>query len=512
MKKVTILFLLILNFSLSAQVEKTIEIEISGRPSWQKIIPLGKDGLIFIIKKDVTKAIIARFDSNLKKTWETEIFLDVEKEPTSYTLDSERVTFVFSENQGMYYQVFSVELKDGKFENKGFELRDFFQDQSYVYFKNRILLTGMNEKGASFYNYSFQENSGDFISAELAGKVQVQYFKFIPQKNIIEGLWSIKESGYSNEKKKKGEFIKDAFVIYAQYDTSGRQILKNIIPSNVGNFPLTAKLTEIDATTKIFTGTYQSNNGTKGIYFSKFEDGKITYTKYYDYKTLLKGTPDFDENKIKTLSNDFVLLQIQPIFDNKISTFGGTFYQPNFQIVSSNNTSILDANYSNNKLQRSQSKRVLKGYNFEAGFVASVDFEGNLITQNRINLNQISPQIDETLAINIQNDVAYCLKGILVVCNTLNFSNKNIHKLSDEQYIDETKDDKNARFLPNYYSVKDWYEKYFIAIGSRIKFEAIKDSETQLEKPSRRKKGQQNLPQTNIKKIIYLSKIKRTEF
>ena len=518
MKKAIIVAITLLQYNLFAQaqigVQQTIEIEVSGRPTWQKIIPLGKNGLIFFIKKDVTKAIIARFDTDLKKVWESEIFLDAEKQPSAYTLDNERVTFMFSENQGMYYQVFSIELNDGKFENKGFELREFFKDQHYVYFKNKILMAGMNENGATFYNYNFHESLGDFISAELTGKVQVQYFKYIPQKNIIESLWSIKESGYTNEKKKKGEFIKDAFVVYAKYDTSGQLIMKNMIRSNAGNFPLTAQLTEIDSTTQIITGTYQSNTGAKGIYFSKIEDKKTTLTKFYDYRILLKGSPDLSDEHVKKIGNSFTFLPTQPIFSNNIISIGGTFYQPNYNVVTTNSPFYSGYNpyNSNSNYQRTQSKQVFKGFNFQNGFAANFDLEGNLIAQSRIDMNQISPQMEEALAINVHHAVAACVKGNLLVSSSINFTNPANYKLSDESFGEKPSDLKNAQFIPAYHGVRNWYENYFIADGSRIKFEAVKDTDIPKEKPSKRKKGQQPLPQTNIKKIIYLTKVLSSEF
>ena len=516
MKNILIIFVLIAHYHLFAQGQTnkstTIEIEVSGRPTWQKIIPLGKNGLILFIKKDVTKAIITRFDTDLKKKWESEIFLDAEKQPTFYTLDEERITFMFSENQGMYYQVYSIDLKDGKFENKGFELREFFQDQNYVYLKDRILMAGMNEKGAAFYNYNFQENLGNFISAELAGKVQVQYFKYIPQKNIIESLWSVKESAYTNEKKKKGEFIKDAYVVYAKYNTSGKLLLKNTIRSNAGNFPLTAKLNEIDSTIKIITGTYQSNTGTKGIYFSKIEDGKTTVSKFYDYRVLLKGSLDLSDELIKKLVNSFTFLPTQATFGNNITSIAGTFYQPNYQVVTINSPfySGYDPYNNNSNYQRSQSKHVFKGFNFQYGFAANFDLEGNLLSQNRIDLNQISPQLTEPLAVNEHHALAACIKGNLLVSNSIIFANPTSYKLSEELVSEKSSDPKNAQFLPSYHGVRNWYDNYFIADGSRVKFEAVKDTDAPKEKPSKRKKGQQSLPQTTIKKIIYLTKVLST--
>lgn len=514
MNKYLFLCLIFASVCLKAQnypasgVLKTVEIEVSGNPTWQKIIPLGNDGLLLFVKKDVTKAIIIKFDTELKKIWETEVLLDVERKPTAYFLDNQKVTFLFSENQGMYYQLFSFDLKDGKTQNNGFELREYFQDQSYVNFKNRILVAGINEKGGAFYDFDFKTNEGQFLSAELTGKVELQHIKYNQKTNFIETLWAIKEPGYTNEKKKKGEFIKNAYVVFAKYDTLGKLISKNAIQSNAGNFPLTAQLTVIDSLTNVVTGVYQSNNGVKGIYFSKIEHDKTILTKFYDYRKLLVGTESLSDEQLKKLSSTFSFLPTQTVFFENQIFFGGSFYQPSYQVVSVNNPDYVGYDFNSyNSTQRTKTKQVLSGYNYSNGFSASFDLSGNLLKQQRMEIKQTSSDLDDVLAINKQNAVAICVKGNLLVSKLNNASAPNIHKLANEN-----DDPKNSQYIAKYRSVRNWYENYFIADGSRVKFEVIKEMSAPKEKPSKRKKGQRQIPETNIKKIIYLSKILSSEF
>lgn len=514
MKKYIFLFIILASTSLHAQnypasgVLKTIEIEVSGNPTWQKIIPLGNDGLLLFVKKDVTKAILIKFDTDLKKLWETEVLLDVERKPTAYFIDNQQVTFLFSESQGMYYQLFSFDLEDGKSENNGFELREYFQDQSYVTIKKRILVAGMNEKGGVFYDFDFKTNEGQFISAELTGKVKLQQIQYNQKTNLIETLWSIKEPGYTNEKKKKGEFIKNAYVVFVKYDTLGKLISKNAIQSNAGNFPLTAQLTVIDSLTNVVTGVYQSNNGVKGIYFSKIEHDKTILTKFYDYRKLLVGTESLSDEQLKKLSNSYSFLPSQPVFGENQIFVGGSFYQPSYQVVSVDNPDYVGYNFNPyNSIQRTKTKQVLSGYNYSNGFAASFDLSGNLLKQQRMEIKQTSSDLDDVLAINKQNAVAICVKGNLLVSKPNSVSAPNIHKLATEN-----DDPKNSQYIAKYRSVRNWYENYFIADGSRVKFEVIKEMSAPKAKPSKRKKGQRQIPETNVKKIIYLSKVLNSSF
>ena len=489
-------------------VLKTVEVEVSGNPSWQKIISLGQEGLLLFVKKDITKALIIKFDSDLNRLWENEVFLDVERKPTSYYLDNHQVTFLFSENQGMYYQLLTFDLKNGKEKNRGFEIRDYFQDQSHVAFNDRILIAGINEKGGVFYDFDFKSNEGEFSAVDFNGKAHVQFVQYNSQTHLIETLWSIKDQGYSNEKKKKGEYIKNAYVVYAKFDTLGKLISKNAIQSNAGNFPLTAQLTTIDSLKSVVTGVYQSNNGVNGVYFSKIEYDKTIFTKFYDFQKLLVGTENLNYEQLKKLISTFSFLSAQTIFAENQIFLGGSFYQPSYQVISSGNPDYLGNNINSfNSMQRTKTKQVLSSYNYSSGFSASFDLGGNLLKQQGIDIQQISSELDDVLAINNQHSVAICTKGNLIVTNPKSLTETNSYKLSNEN-----NEIKSNQFIAKYRNVKNWYENYFIADGSRVKFEVIKEMSAPKEKPSSRKKRQRQIPETNVKKIIYLSKVINSSF
>jgi hypothetical protein len=518
MKKYVFFLIFIASNSLIAQkpnvnipasgVLKTVELEVSGNSTWQKIISLGQEGLLFFVKKDITKALIIKFDTDLNTVWENEVFLDVERKPSSYYLDNHQITFLFSENQGMYYQQLSFDLKNGKEKNRGFEIRDYFQDHSHVAFKDRILIAGINEKGGVFYDFDFKLNEGEFFATDLSGKPQVQFVQYNSQTHLIETLWSIKEQGYSNEKKKKGEFIKNAYVVYAKYDTLGKLISKNAIQSNAGNFPLTAQLTRIDSLKSVVTGVFQSKNGVKGIYFSKIEYDKTIFTKFYDFRKLMVGTENQNEEQLNKLSSTFSFLSAQTIFTENQIFLGGSFYQPSYQLINTDNPDYVGNNINSfNSIQKTKSKQVLSSYNYSFGFTASFDLSGNLLKQQLLEIKQTSAELDDVLAINNQNAVAICNKGNLILTNPKSLKETNSYKLSNEN--DETK---NNQFIAKFRNVKNWYENYFIADGSRIKFEVIKEMSAPKEKASRRKKRQRQIPETNVKKIVYLSKILNSSF
>ncbi|MCU0325135.1 MAG: hypothetical protein MUF45_07755 [Spirosomaceae bacterium] len=511
--KFRVFFFLLFSQFAFAQVVKTVEVDVLGRPTWQQIISIGKNGLVLFIKSDVTKAKAIRFDSDLNKLWETELFLDAEKQPTAYTVDKELITFMFSENQGMYYQVFTLNVNNGKFDYKGFELREFFQDKDYVYLGNKVLMAGQNEKGAAFYNFKFDEGFGDFLSANLEGKAQIQYFQLSEDKSKIETLWAVKESSYTNEKKKKGEFIKDAYTVYAVYDTTGQRLTSIKIASKAGSFPLTAKAIKQNEVIKAITGTYQANNGSKGIYIALIENGQNTLTNFYSYNQLLAGEPSLKDEDIKKIADSFVFFPTEPIFHNNQISIGGSFVRAEYQTISQSNGSYYDPygrtydpynRYGRfgGTNTRTSSKQVFKGFNFLLGIVATFDLSGQLIRQKRIDMNHFSLQIVENLAITPQNSYAYISKGNVAVGYLNLGASPILYKLSNDK-----SENKNIAYIPNYQGVRYWYDNFLIADGSRLKVEPIKDDLPLNQDNKKKKKAISNPPQANIRKIIFLSKI-----
>jgi hypothetical protein len=94
-----------------------------------------------------------------------------------------------------------------------------------VAFKNRILIAGINEKGGVIYDFDFKFSDGEFYAADLSCKTQVQFVQYISLTHLIE----MKEHGYSNGKKIKGELIINAYLVYAKFNTMGKLISKNAI-------------------------------------------------------------------------------------------------------------------------------------------------------------------------------------------------------------------------------------------------------------------------------------------
>lgn len=511
MRKLILILFVLLSQSTLAQLIQNVEIEIVGRPTWQLLIPMQDKGLIFFIKTDQTKAKIISYNNELVKNWETDIFLDVERSPTSYTFDDKTATFLFRETSGMYYQLFKFNLEDGKFESKGFELREYFDDQDYVFLGDKIIMAGANEKGGAFFEYNFLTEKSKLTPIEkLAGNVKVQEFKLNTENNTIESLWAIKTLGYTNEKKKKGAYTKDAYLSIADFDLNTQLINLKKIGQKSGNFPMSGKTLKINGRRNI-VGLYQSNTTDKGI-FHAIDNGAASELNMntHSFKKLLIGNPEYSPTDFKAIFSQYQFLINDPIQAETGINIGGIFYKSEFRTVSEQ---VYDPNYQNNGIgnrntpfgrsnTRTQSKTVFNGYSYPTSFVANINEAGDLISNNRIDLKQSSPQLQQTLSYNKPGAVAYCVNGNLATKNYNIGSKPILYKLSN----DETKGI-NASYIPSYQEVKYWYDNFFIADGSKNKIEVLQLEKNTEEKTSKKKRKKSQPTFTQIRKTIYLTKI-----
>ena len=516
MIKKILLLLLLVNVQLHAQIEKNVEVEVLGRPSWQMLIPLSDNGLLMFVKSDLTKASVFKFDKNLEKIWEKEIYLDAEDAPKAYTIADDHITLMFSETSGMYYQVFNFDLSTGAVKQDGFELREYFVDQDYVFLGDKVLMAGSNATGAAFFVHDFKADTSRLLeSKDILGKVQVNEFQLKPETGNIEAIWSVKTMGYADEKKKKNEFVKDAFVVFATIDKEGNILNKSVIKQTGGKFPLDGRLLVLKNGEKIIFGTYQANSGDKGLYSYSLTSG--TGLKTYSYTSLLSGGSPLQPAEINQLINSYTFLANPPLEGDDRLFFGGSFIKAQYQTVSEQ-----DPNFNpygntmgngfptmNSSRGRTVTRTIFRGYHYPVGLVLELSPEGDLLMSRKIDINNISPQVQQALAYNVNGAVSYCLKGDLAA-NNFNIGTKPIlYKLNPEAQVAGSKNTPNA-FLPSYNEVKFWYDDYFIAEGSRSKIEAVSlndnvDPNAQPKKRGLFGKKSKNTPASyaQIRKIIY---------
>lgn len=481
MKRLTFCLLFVLSFNFGfGQILNSTTIEVVGSPSWFRTISLQDKGLVLVLKEDQTRFKVVRYDVNLTKLWEQELFLDTDNAPAAIRQYNDRLVLMFSETSGMYYQLIDFDLKGGEYVRRGFEIRFFFQDSDLVMFRDKAILVGVNQKGVAYYMYDFKTDLGKIVETKLEGRITINHVS-LDSSGLLNILATEKTLGFSNEKKKRGEYVKSSQIVYAKLDTSGVVSDKKTIVQNSGRFPISATIHD---NKELVSGLYQDTQGQKGMYFSFLDKPQNSPVFFRSFAELISDQlSEKDRKKFFSNANFHVL---PPKSNSEAIYLGGIFYSRKYQTTSLNHQSG----------GRFDSQSVLTGLEFSSGFVFNFNKDGNKVFENQIPVNQITNVFTSPFTINNAGSVAYVSKGKLLIKNFDVGTKPVVYQLTDDT-------DTISPHVPGYNHVIHWHDNVFLAIGSQSKVEA-QQLMTDKNAKSKKKKSR---PYTQTRKTYFLTSV-----
>jgi len=483
MKRILLIVALFLSApNVRAQLLRSATLEVVGSPGWYKAIPLKQEGVVMIVKEDQTRFKVVKLDAQLNKIWDQDLFLDTEKGPAAVALHNGRLTLMFSETSGMYYQLLDFDLKNGEYVRRGFEIREFFQDKGLIMYEGKALLTGINEKGLAYFVYDFNLDTGKLVQTGLAGKIEIQDAQK-EEDGSLNMLVVEKTMGYANESKKKGEYVKSSQVAEVRLDTAGQVLDRKNIVQNGGRFPISGVRSG-----NWVSGIYQQPDGQKGMYFSLLSEEKNIPVFYRSF-SVLAGDHIEGKQKDKFLKNASWLV-LPPKQGPDQVHIGGVFYTPRLQNVSSGRG--YDA-YGNRT--RAESRTVFAGLEFASAKVFALDSEGKVLSENSIVLNQLLGQLTAPLSINRSGAVAYVSNGKVLVKNFNIGSRPIAYQLTEDK-------GEGSPYVAGYRQTLHWYDNVFLAIGTQSRMEA-----QQVSPATGKKKKKRSIPYTQTRKTYFLTSI-----
>ena len=267
----------------------------------------------------------------------------------------------------------------------------------------------------------------------------------------------------------------------------GLLILENLI--NPGE-----ELNLVDGTTTNFgngvqymAGTYSINTSifSRGIYISKFTNGKQRFIKNYNYGELTnffsyrgnraserirrKASKKKARGKEKRFNYRLYIHEIVPKGD--VNILIAEAYYPRYSSAPNYGTS----RYGNSYYTIGQSSSSLGGSNFQTflgykythAIVVAFDSNGDVIWDNSFRTNDVtSYNLEKSVAVNVQGD-----KAVIMYLDDGELKSKAIH--GDEVLEEKTYNpvtllhpgDKEVNRDNEVYGVKNWYENYLYSYG-----------------------------------------------
>lgn len=474
-------FLIFISLQLNAQVLRSATLEVVGSPGWYRAISLKQEGVVMIVKEDQTRFKVVRLDARLNKLWDQDLFLDTETGPAAVALHDGRLTLMFSETSGMYYQLLDFDMENGEYLRRGFEIREFFQDKGLVMYGNKALLTGINEKGLAYFIYDFNRDIGKLVQTELSGKIEVQDV-LREEDGSLNMLVVEKTMGYANESKKKGGYVKSSQVAEVRLDTAGKVLGRKDIVQNGGRFPVSGTRRN-----DLVSGIYQQPDGQKGMYFAFLKSEKNIPVFYRSFSELA-GDQMEGKQKDKFLKGAAWLV-MPPVMEGAEIHTGGVFYTPKFQHIASGSGA-----YGNRA--RTDSRTVFAGVEFTSARIFTLNTEGKVLSENPFTINQLFGQLMPPLSINRSGAVSYVSNGKVLV------KNFNIGSRPIAYQLTEDKGD-GSPYVAGYRQTIHWYDNVFLAIGTQSRIEAQQVTPA----TGSKKKKKRSIPYTQTRKTYFLTSI-----
>ena len=494
-----------------------MEIETKNSSSYYNVVTLGKNGLILFnenknYKNEIKEWKFARYDSLFKEIWVKTINIQKPLEFYKYYYDTGLnnlyILFVkgkkygysetYTTNHGTF-EIISLNLSDGEFKVIKGNIKgraDFFDFKVYG---NTAFLGGNSKPGNSMF-YLNTIFSLTFIPLFTG----VSFYKFKPIILAVD-MNTGKTVRIVNNAKGQSYMLSEEIVssnnsslltgvgknivsgrrsslFINNYDSEGNIINRNNIQLSSDSTIVSAKLFSFNGE-NYFAGTYNNMHRhflrfnpfyhaasemslpSKGIYFSKFENGKIDFMKFYSFKNFqaiavnskLKEQIRSDINK-KINNSDYQFLLHNIIRKNNENLLIAEAFYPEYHTEYFWTTDIYGRTFQ-------ESRDIFDGYRYTHAIITSFDDNGKLLWDNNFEIwNIISYNLKERVKVLFDNDDI-----VLAYSNEGKIESKIIHKNNVIQPKAESPTDLNQNLSTANINVTSdmelWYDNFFITYG-----------------------------------------------
>ena len=487
-----LIILLFNNYTSSQEIKKFIiqdkriefEFKFLDRNYWAI---KNNNNIIVVNDFETGNALIWKFkflDSNLKLYDEDEIIIDRSYRMVNHFDAIDKVFFLFKKDYSSdkEYKIIILNTVDNSFKEYQINIPFSLKANQLKNIGENIILSGKSNQNRSIVIlYKTTTNQLTILSGFYQLDQEVLDIAIDSNQNIFKIIYLSKSP--NNE----------SHLINKTYSKQGDEISEIIIKSK--NYSIIdGKFFKISNNKFIVIGTYgkKKSKYTRGLFFSKIEDNKQNFIKYYDYSRVsnffyylkdkkeekIKKKIDKKRNLNKNIKLNYNLIIDEIIKSDSIFLISGESYFEEYNERGLYPTLTFYNSYSGN-YDRTLDPN-FNGYNHTHAIIVGFDINGKIIWDNSIELNDIiSIEEKKYVKVNLNNQskkifLLYFHKGIIKL--KLIHQNKNLFDKSSIELSALNKQDiiqESEKIMEGF---QHWYENNYFAYGiQKIKNKKDKD-------------------------------------
>lgn len=467
------------NSTIDAQVsyENRIEIELKDGYTTHDLYEFGKTGFILFSEKDKsqneeTEWKFEKFDSDLKRVEETEIYLSKKQSLDESFTDDERL-YIFCKDRKGNFSLVTVDANSLETNTvEGFlPKKSIIKDMAI--FGDYAVFNASIKRSPFLYSINWKTGERKLTPIKIPGfnprKVTLLNFQLLPNSNEVfayaRALIDRRNSEFYVIKLNDEGEKQEAFKL-------NKGIEENIID-------VTAS--KINTNTYIFTGTFSTkfNYTSEGLFFSLVKDNKIQFIEFYnflDLENFLSYLPERKQQKIekkkqrkekkdKELKINYHIEphDLMPLEDGYLML--AEAYYPTYRTENHTRTTTVNGVTTTTTTPVS----VFDGYQYTHAILSKFDKNGQMMWDHIFEMHLTYKPFYVGQFISIAELTNQSIKlvfanGKKIASKSIDFTGKVLQDSETEDIETNFEGDKTKR---SYSSIIYWYNNYFIAYGSQ---------------------------------------------
>jgi hypothetical protein len=296
MKKLILLPLFFLFFTVNAQEVRRIELGLPPIGDVYHPMLIGKEGVLLLGQNAKDSYVLLKFNANLDRVWQVNGTIDEKLSYATNFYDGKNVYILFTKYESNVYQVVKVYLEAGFVENFNIYSVDKIQISEFRANKNKIYIGGKARNQPIILYTDIDARVTKVLPIAIKAESDLQSMEIDTTTGRLSTCFSIK----------KGKVYELLTKTYAE---DGQQEADVEIAPDPDLVLLNGRLTTISDSVNLMVGTYgfrnmqtQTNSASQGLFFSKlinYDPVNQNYYSFTDFRNFFNFLSDKDREKME---------------------------------------------------------------------------------------------------------------------------------------------------------------------------------------------------------------------